>query len=138
MLSLTALQGAALIAGHALFTKLLISFTLRVYQFVQPDPKLRQGIENSPYMERFQKAQANESEYAALLVSLLLFVSSRDDEAKASVMTSAIPAAVVGQMGYVWTRTLWGYPAIPSIAMAVMRYTGLLGLTLSLYQVAFP
>ena len=132
-MTFTALQGASLIAGHALFTKLLLSFTLRVYQFLQPNPKHRETIENSHYTQQFQKAQTNESEYAALLVALMLFFSTHKDVD----VSSASTLAVVGQIGYVWTRTLLGYPAIPSITMAVIRYSGLLLFTVALYQLAF-
>eukprot|EP00977_Amphora_coffeiformis_P011338 scaffold2726_cov167-Amphora_coffeaeformis.AAC.16 len=132
-MSFTALQGATLLTGHALFTKLLLSLTLRVYQFLQPNPKHRESIEKSAYVQQFQKAQANESEYAALLVALLLYFSSHNmvDVSLASTL------AVVGQIGYVWTRTFLGYPAIPSITMAVIRYSGLLLLTVALCPLAF-
>lgn len=132
-MSFTALQGASLITAHALGTKLMVSMSLRVYQFLEPDAKKREGIENSPYMIEFRKAQANEVEYAALLVGLLLFFSTRDD-----VDTKTAPTlAVAGQVGYVWLRTLFGYPAIPAISMALVRYGGLALLSSNLYLLAF-
>ena len=131
-MSLTAIQGASLIAAHSLLTKLTISLTLRVYQFLEPDPKRRQSVESSSYVQQVQKAQTNESQYDALLVGLLLFFSSRDAD-----VSLASTLAVIGQIGYVWTRTFLGYPAIPSITMAVIRYSGLLLLSWSLYQIAF-
>lgn len=127
-----AIQGASLIATHAVATKLLLSLTLRVYQFLEPDPKRRQSIENIPQVQQFQKAQLNSSEYDGLLVALLLFYSSRSED-----MSLASTLAIVGQIGYVWTRTLFGYPRIPAITMAVTRYSALVLLCLPLYQLAF-
>mgnify|MGYP005854236803 CR=1 FL=1 len=85
-------------------------------------------------MIEFHKAQANEVEYTALLTSLLLFFSTRDD-----VDTDMAPTlAVVGQIGYVWLRTIFGYPGIPAISMALVRYGGLALLSSNLYLLAFP
>ena len=133
MIYFNAIQGASLIATHGVATKLLLSLTLRVYQFLEPDPKRRQTIENNPHVQRFQAAQRNESEYLGILVALLLFysTSSSVDVSLASTL------AVVGQIGYVWTRTLFGYPKIPAIVMAVTRYSALVLLCLPLYQSAF-
>ena len=77
-----------------------------------------------------------QSEYAALLVALLVYFSTRMHSDKAMDVTSASTVAVVGQIGYVWARTILGYPAIPSMTMAMIRYSGLLLLTVALYQVA--
>ena len=134
-MSLTALQGASIIASHALFTKLALSLTLRVYQFLEPDPKRRESIENSHFVQQYQKAQKNESEYAGLLVSLLLFLSANSTEDP--VVAMATKLSVVGQIGYVWSRAFLGYPKIPSITMAVVRYGGLALLCWSLHQLAF-
>lgn len=129
-----AIQGASLIATHGVATKLLLSLTLRVYQFLEPDPKRRQTIENNPHVQQFQAAQRNESEYLGVLVALLLFYSSTTTSVDVSLASTL---AVVGQIGYVWTRTLFGYPKVPAIVMAVTRYSALVLLCLPLYQSAF-
>lgn len=131
-MSFNAIQGAALIASHAVATKVLLSFTLRTYQFLEWDAKRREKVETMPVLQRFQAAQNNESEYAALLVALLLFSHIRGED-----VTLASTLAVSGQIGYVWMRTLFGYPQVPAIAMAVTRYGGLLLLCLPLLQLAF-
>lgn len=132
-MSLTALQGASLIASHALATKMLLSFTLRTYQFLEPDPKRREAVETSSYVQNFQKAQANESEYAALLVALLLFFSTQADVD----VSAATTMATTSQILYVWTRTAVGYPKGPTIVTAVVRYGGLGLLVSALVKLAF-
>jgi hypothetical protein len=82
-------------------------------------------------LKEFQKAQLNESEYAALLMVILPFLSSKGIEA-----SNAATLAVVGQLGYVWTRTLIGYPKLPTITFAIIRYGGLLLATAELWKLA--
>lgn len=133
-MAFSAIQGASLIAMHAVATKVLLSFTLRTYQFLESDPKRREAIEKNFQVQQFQAAQKNESEYVGLLVALLLFYHLRGDDTD---MSLASTLAVVGQIGYVWTRTLFGYPQIPNILMAVTRYGALVLLCLPLHQLAF-
>jgi hypothetical protein len=125
----TSLQGATLILGHATLTKVLISFSLRTPQFLKVDTKT---IENNPYYKEFLKAQKNESEYAALLTAVLLYLASIRNDA-----TEAATLAVIGQIGYVWVRTAVGYPKLPSITFALLRYGALMLCTAELYKVAF-
>ena len=133
-MSFNAIQGASIIATHAVATKVLLSFTVRVYQFLQPDPKRRESIESMPVVQRFQKAQMNESEYAGLLVALLFFYHFQGQD---EMTTLGSTLAVTGQVGYVWARTFLGYPQIPAIAMALTRYGGLALLCWPLLQLAF-
>jgi hypothetical protein len=131
--SINALQGAAILAAHATFTKMLLSFTFRVYQYLEPDKKRKAEMESSPTLKEFQKAQLNESEYAALLMVLLIFLSSvNGDEA-----SNAATLSVVGQVGYVWSRTVIGFPKLPTITFAVIRYGGLFLATAELLKLAF-
>jgi hypothetical protein len=132
--SMNALQGAAIVAAHATFTKMLISFTLRVYQYLEPDKKRKAELEASPTLQEFQKAQMNESEYAALLTVILLFLSG----VNGAEPSNAATLAVVGQVGYVWSRTVIGYPKLPTITFAVIRYGGLFLATAELVKLAFP
>jgi hypothetical protein len=131
-MSINALQGAAIIAGHATFTKMLLSFTYRTYRFLEWDEKRREQVAANLTIQEFQKAQINESEYAALLIAPLLYLSSIGRD---SLM--AATAAVAGQIGYVWIRTMFGYPTIPAITAAVVRYGGLVLLAAELWSVAF-
>jgi len=128
------LQGAALIAAHATFTKMLVSFTLRTYQYLEWDEKRLKEMESKKYMQEFEKAQKNESEYAALLVSLMLYLSS---VGPTDVASTGATIAVASQIGYVWMRTVVGYPALPTITLAVVRYGGLALLVNELWKVAF-
>jgi hypothetical protein len=131
-MSINALQGAAIIAGHATFTKMLLSFTYRTYQFLEWDEKRREQVAANLTIQEFQKAQINESEYAALLIAPLLYLSSIGRDS-----SMAATAAVAGQIGYVWIRTMFGYPTIPAITAAVVRYGGLVLLVAELWSVAF-
>jgi uncharacterized MAPEG superfamily protein len=131
-MSINALQGAAIIAGHATFTKMLLSFTYRTYQFLEWDEKRREQVAANLTIQEFQKAQNNETEYAALLVAILLYLSL---VGRASSM--AATTAVVGQIGYVWIRTVFGYPTVPAITAAVVRYGGLVLLVAELWSAAF-
>jgi hypothetical protein len=131
-MSFTSLQGATIIAAHAAFTKALLSFTLRTYQYFEWDAKRRSSIESNKHIQQFQKAQINESEYAALLVSIFLYLSVTGNDA-----SQAATASVVGQIGYVWMRALVGYPALPTISLAVVRYGGLALAVSELVKAAF-
>lgn len=131
-MSFTFLQGATLVAAHATFTKVLISFTLRTYQYLETDSTRESKVQSNFYIQQFQKAQNNESEYAGLLTALLLYLSLQSEEP-----STAATLAVVGQIGYVWARTLFGYPKLPAISFAIVRYGGLALLVSELWQIAF-
>jgi hypothetical protein len=133
IMSFTALQAASLIALHATFTKILTSFTLRTYLFLETDAKRKQKVNSNFYIQEFQKAQTNESEYAGLLTMLLLFFATQENVD----VSNAATLSVVGQVGYVWTRTLIGYPKIPTITFAIVRYGGLGLLAWALFTHAY-
>ena len=130
-LALSTLQGASLIAGHATLTKILVSCTLRTYQFLETDADRKEHIESSHFVKEFQKAQLNESEYAALLTTLCLYLSTRGDVDAGLGVT----LAVVGQIGYVWSRSLFGYPSYPVATCAMIRFAGLAWLVSGLFTV---
>jgi uncharacterized Tic20 family protein len=135
MMHFSTLQGASILAAHATLTKMLLSFTYRTYQFLEWDAKRRQEVADNFNLQEFQKAQINESEYAALLVSILVFLSLSADNDTSSMGATL---AVIGQVGYVWMRTLVGYPKIPTITFAVIRYGGLFLLVSKLWNLGFP
>lgn len=131
-MSLNSLQGATLIIAHSLFTKALLSFTLRTYQFLEWDEKRRQRVESNFNVVQLQKAEHNASEYDALIAAPLLFLALQNVDA-----TMGATMSVFGQIGYVWTRTASGYPKIPAITMAVVRYGGLALIVSELWMLAF-
>jgi len=127
-----ALIGAAVIATHSVFIKLFLSLTLRVYQYLnKSNQKKLDCIANNKYVMEFQKAQVNESEYAPLIVAILFYLStvitsdvvSRNNY---NVMAGGTIFTAAGQILYVWARTLFGYPTIPVVLVAVVRYVGLI------------
>ena len=85
--------GAAIIATHSVFIKILLSLTLRLYQFYllltdkhQSDDddeseskdqqrEVRNALKQNKHVTEFEKAQVNESEYAPLMVVLLFYLS---------------------------------------------------------------
>lgn len=131
-MSLNALQGATLIATHASCTKIFLSFTLRTYQYLETDASRREKVESNKYLQQFHKAQLNESEYAALLVAPLLYLAVIGADA-----SQASTIATVGQIGYVWARTFLGYPTLPTITFALVRYGGLALIVAALWNQAF-
>jgi hypothetical protein len=131
-MSFTSLQGASIIVAHATFTKMLLSFTYRTYQLLEWDEKRKAQVGSNFHLQEFQKAQTNESEYAALLTVLFLFLGMKGIDA-----SNAATLAIVGQVGYVWTRTAIGYPKIPTVTFAVIRYGGLALAASSLWELAF-
>ena len=133
----SAMQGAAIIAAHATVTKLLLSFTLRTYQFLETDQKRLKDVTSNYHVQQFEKAQVNESEYAALLVASLLYIGSTTI-GKGGGGSQGATLAVVGQIGYVWCRTALGYPNVPTITFAVIRYGGLALIVAELWKLAFP
>ena len=133
---LTTLQGASILAAHATFTKMLLSFTYRTYQFLEWDEKRKANVARSVHLQDFQKAQLNESEYTALFVAIFLFLAAANKTNQEP--SQAATLAVAGQIGYVWSRTFLGYPKILSITFAVIRYGGLLLAVAELWSVAFP
>lgn len=138
MYHFSTLQGASILAAHATLTKILLSFTYRTYQLLEWDDKRRQKVADNMHLQEFQKAQINESEYAALLVSILLFLSSSSAADNGTSSSMGATLAVIGQVGYVWMRTLVGYPKIPTITFAVTRYGGLFLLVSALWNLGFP
>ena len=135
--SLTSAQGAAVLTAHATFTKMLLSFTYRTYQFLEWDSKRKARVASNFHLEEFQKAQVNETEDTALFVAAFLFLSAQGEETHETT-SQAATLAVLGQIGYVWTRTAIGYPKFPTITFAVIRYGGLFLAASGLWAVAFP
>ena len=138
MSSITTLQGASILAAHATFTKMLISFTYRTYQFLEWDDKRKERVASNFHLQEFQKAQVNESEYTALFVAILLFLSAATTDTEIASNAATRTLAVAGQLGYVWTRTAIGYPKILTITFAVVRYGGLFLAAVELWKLAFP
>jgi hypothetical protein len=135
-LSFTYLQGAAIIAAHSTAAKLTVSLGLRTYQFLQPDADKRASLETNRAVQDFCKAQMNDTEYSATLVTLLLFLHSISGPSSSEPSTAAL-LAVTGSVGYVWCRTLLSYPCIPTISFALTRYGGLLLLIKEVWSLAF-
>jgi hypothetical protein len=136
-MSFTFLQGATLIAAHATFTKIFLSFTLRTYQYLEWEDKRVNQVESNFSIQQFQKAQTNESEYAALLTAILLYLSTSPANTSDEPASLATTLVVVGQIGYVWVRTFLGYPSLPTITLALVRYGGLALLVSELWKAAF-
>ena len=142
-MSFTALQSATIITAHCGFTKLLVSFTYRILNFMGPKIGVKQEtIENfntNKHVVEFRNAINNESEFCAFLVSPLLYLASVEGKNTADPTLSLGATLIVyGQCGYVWTRTLLGYPTIGTIASALLRYVGMTIVTKELWNVAFP
>lgn len=134
-MSLTYLQAAAIIAGHATFTKALISFTIRSYSLFEKDEERVSRRMSNVYVQEFLKAQLNESEYSALFVSIFLYLHSVNGSD--GVGNIAATMAVLGQIGYIWIRIFAGYPSIPLMACVGTRYFGLITAVYELWKLAF-
>lgn len=134
MSQLNALQGATVVFGHAVFTRVLLSFTLRTYQFLDLDTKKRQS-QIEAYFTEYQKAIANEAEYAALIVAPLVYLATTQNPN--DTITQAATVTAWSQIAYVWVRTAVGYPKLLTIGVAIMRYAGLAMIVAELYKVAF-
>ena len=132
-MSFSALQGATLISAHCGLTKLIISFTYRTYNFLGTDKEQIEKFNENFHVKEFQKATANESEFAAFLAAPLFYLALAGVEA-----SQGATLAVLGQVSYVWTRTALGYPCVPTIATAVLRYAGMALTFVELWKVAFP
>ncbi|CAJ1950130.1 unnamed protein product [Cylindrotheca closterium] len=137
-MSFSALQGATLISAHCGLTKLIISFTYRTYNFFGPkflgiEKEQIDKFNENFHVKEFQKAIANESEFAAFLAGPLFYLALAGVEA-----SQGATLAVLGQVSYVWTRTALGYPCIPTIATAILRYAGMALTFVELWKVAFP
>lgn len=129
------LQAATLTVAHATLTRVLVSFTLRTYQYLEWNSKRRQNVESITHLQEFQKAQVNESEYAALIAAPLFYLALIGNNSESVKMAATL--AVTGQVGYVWMRTAIGYPKLPTIAFAIVRYAGLGLIAAELWNVAF-
>jgi hypothetical protein len=131
-MSLNALQGATLILVHSLLTKSLLSFTLRTYQYLEWNGKRRERVESNFNVVQLQKADHNATEYNAIIAAPLFFLALQDIDVSMGATMS-----VVGQIGYVWLRTVFGYPTLPVITMAVIRYGGLALILAKVWTLAF-
>ena len=140
-MSFTALQSATIITAHCGFTKLLVSFTYRVLNFFGPKIGVKketiEGFNTNKHVVEFRNAIVNESEYCAFLVAPLLYLAliGNGDGANVALGSTLI---VYGQCGYVWARTIFGYPTIPSIFTGLLRYGGMILVIGELWNVAFP
>ena len=140
-MSFTALQGATIITAHCGFTKLLVSFTYRILNFMGPKigiaSKTIEDFNTNQHVVEFRNAINNESEFCAFLVAPLLYLASvgKGDSSNISLGATLI---VYGQCGYVWTRTILGYPTIGTIASALLRYGGMVIVGKELWSLAFP
>ena len=75
----------------------------------------------------------NCSEYSALLAAPLFYLAAMghgDDN------PTGVLLAVVGQVGYFWTRVLVGYPTVPVATMATIRYVGFLFICKQLFTLS--
>ena len=131
--SINAIQGAAVIVMHSFVTKFLLSGSLRTYAFLESDKVKVAKAEASAVAQRAQKAQLNEAEYAALLAAPLLFLHLQGQ----TEPTLAATLATVGQVGYFWTRLVFGYPTVPAVTAAMVRYAGLFLTAKALWEMAF-
>jgi hypothetical protein len=147
---LNSLQAATLIAMNSFAAKLFITSTVRLYSIVYGnDPKMM-AKSSTTWATHFSKAQLNEAEYAAFIMAPLLFlhfyhnasIDAATNQQLASSSSSSSSSwmatlATMGQVGYFWTRLTFGFPSVPAVAMAVVRYTGILLICQALYGIAF-
>jgi len=131
-MSFTALQGATLITAHCGMTKMMVSLTYRVYNYIGTDKEAIAKFNENFHVKEYRKAIENESEFAAFLAAPLFFLASAGVEA-----SMGATLAVIGQLGYVWTRTALGYPCVPTIATALVRYGGMLLTIYEVWKLAF-
>mmetsp|Transcript_96554 Transcript_96554/g.278715 ORF Transcript_96554/g.278715 Transcript_96554/m.278715 type:complete len:140 (-) Transcript_96554:137-556(-) len=132
-MSFTALQGATLISAHCGLTKVIVSMTYRVYNYIENDEKKLEKFNGNFHLQEFRKAIENESEFCAFLAAPLFYLSFAGVDASLGATLAA-----AGQIGYVWMRTAIGYPKIPTIACALLRYGGMLITFTQLWKLAFP
>jgi hypothetical protein len=129
-MSLSCIQAANLLLSHAIFSKMAVSFGVRVYCAVETDSIKKNKYLNKPVVQEFCKAQLNEAEYAALIIAPLLYLHAVG--AKGSHWGATL--AVLGQVGYVWARAFVGMPSVPAMVAATVRYAGLILISLELWN----
>lgn len=131
-MSLSCIQAANIILSHSIITKMAVSFGVRVYTAIEPDETKKSKFMAKPVVQEFCKAQLNEAEYAALIIAPLLYLHA----VGARGMNLGATMAVVGQVGYVWSRAYFGFPTPAVACAALVRYSGLILICLEMWNEA--
>ena len=131
------LAGAVLV-GHALLAKVIQTSTIRLFTTMGFIPAAqREKALGSNTLKRVTSAQLNTTEYDAVFIPGLLFLSIKG---VAAPMCSTL--AVVGQLWYYWLRALvgnsfeGGVDPPPYAPGAAMRYFALGMLAFEIYKLA--
>ena len=129
MASWTIALAGALCATHSIFVKLLLSLTLRVYQYLEWDEKRKESVETNKRVIEAQKAQLNEAEFAPLIVVMAFYLAMNENSlttnTQQQVALAGASLAAVGNILYVYYRPTLGYPNPGIIAIAAGRYLGM-------------
>ena len=139
MAAWTIAHAGALCATHSIFAKLLLSLTLRVYQFLEWDEKRKESVETNKRVIQAQKAQLNEAEFAPLIVVLAFDLAMNENvlttNTQEQIALAGASLATVTNILYVYYRAIFGYPNLGIVAIAVGRYLGLVLMTSQVWTV---
>mmetsp|Transcript_49133 Transcript_49133/g.155526 ORF Transcript_49133/g.155526 Transcript_49133/m.155526 type:complete len:139 (-) Transcript_49133:250-666(-) len=136
MLGLSTTTAAALLTGHTLVAKSLMTVLFRAK--ITAKATAKQEVDKvcaSEFYKRVHAAQLNEAEYAPLLIGGLLYLSLKGVEAPVLCTLS-----VVGQVWYYWLRAFVGHSheggidPPPYVPGALMRYAALGMLAYNIYK----
>ena len=119
-MSLTALQAATLLTCHDFAVKFAVTGAVRLYSWIAPDSANKTKFLESDTKKELCAAQMNASEYTALLTAPLFYMAAVGE----AVNPVGALLTVGGQVAYVWTRTIFGYPTVPVAVSATTRYIG--------------
>ena len=136
MTSWTIASAAALTATHSIVIKVLLSITLRLYQYVEHDEKRKESIEKNQRVIDFQKAQLNEAEFAPMIALLAFYLSLNENTLdNPNIALGGASLATIANILYVWFRAVFGYPNVGIVAIAVSRYLGMVLMMSQIWKV---
>jgi hypothetical protein len=136
MTSWTIASAAALTATHSIAIKVLLSFTLRLYQYLEHDEKRKESIEKNQRAVDFQKAQLNEAEFAPMIALLAFYLSLNENFVEnPNIALGGASLAAFANILYVWFRAVFGYPNVGIVTLAVSRYLGMVLMMSQIWKV---
>ena len=112
--------------------KFMVTAVVRLYSWLEPSKERKERNMSTPFVSRLCKAQMNVAEWSPMTMAALLYfhVSGVDSGIAPTI-------AVVGNIGYFWSRLLVGYPTISTAVVATVRYVGMLMVAAVMYSEAF-
>jgi hypothetical protein len=131
-MSLSAIQGASLVLMNDIAAKFIVTAGVRAYSWLEPNKERKERLMSKDIVGHLCKAQMNIAEWSAMTIAPLLYLGVAGVDAGISPLL-----AVIGNVGYFWSRVLTGYPNVVTVSFATVRYAGIVLIGAQMCSLAF-